>query len=300
MRTNPTKRLNGLAQQRENQLAVLDWTHQFGWLTVPDYVALIWPTAKRGIEMAVRTCQALIDQRMLIAAPSAAAQQGKQTDLTDLRQCAFVLDRKGANELRRERKHKNVTSGLSLLCDSSHHKHRSLSNRYVIHSLHEGFEAFTEREVQVGWIIESNVNGKVPDALVYKPSIDGLAGHVKWVEVEQSWKKSSNYKTLLKFVVDFFAIRDCITLTRGLPMTKFVLVCNERHHIKRFVKAITQRWIALELNPQYLDTRVFVAHEQSKHGNWEEKSVMSVYQGDPKTFGADPWLLQHHMPEQHA
>lgn len=300
MRANPTKRLNGLAQQRENQLAVLDWTHKFGWLTVPDYVALIWPTAKRGSEMAVRTCQALIDQRMLIAAPSAAAQQARQTDSTDLRQCAFVLDRKGASELRRALNPKNLTSGLRLLCAPSHHKHRSLSNRYVIHSLHEGFKAFTEREVQVGWIIKCFVNGKVPDALVYKPSIDGLAGYVKWVEVEQSWKKSSNYETLLKFVEYFFAIRDCITLTLGLPMTKFVLACNERHHIKRFVKAITARWIAMKLNPQYLDTRVFVAHEESDHGNWEEKSVMSVYQGDPKTFGADPWLIQTHVSDQYV
>ena len=175
-------RIDGKLQQSRNQYAILYWIHRFGWLTSAEVALLVWPQAKRSLDMANRTLNQLVERDELSSRP---LPKSDVAEVNARSQVAYALSVKGAKRLRNECDKTKAAANGAMLDNLAHHQHRILSNRFVIWAISRGYSAYTEREVGKGWIIDTDVDGKVADALIFKCEDDERNGFIHWVEVEQ-------------------------------------------------------------------------------------------------------------------
>lgn len=170
------KRITG----ERNALAVLHFLHRFGWLTTRMVSTLVWADASQGESMARRALKRLVDDQFVLRrrVPDGAAE-------------VYTLAAAGAKRLRDELGIE-AQSGKTLKLANA--VHRACSNWYLILKLAEGFEVWTEHEIQTGRAPWGIVDGKAADGAVETDC--GLV----WVEVENAWKNRARREAIAKHV----------------------------------------------------------------------------------------------------
>lgn len=170
------KRITG----ERNALAILHFLHRFGWLTSRMVSSLCWPNASQADSMARRALKRLLDDQFLLRrrVPDGAAE-------------VYTLAAAGAKRLR-DVLGIEAQSGKTLKLANA--IHRACSNWYLIHKLAEGFEVWTEHEIQTGRAPWGIVDGKAADGIVETDC--GLV----WVEVENAWKNRARREAIVQHV----------------------------------------------------------------------------------------------------
>ena len=217
MTTENAKKPNGQIIAAENELFILGYLHQFGWLRTRDLASLGWPGAastESAISMAQRTLKRLKDSRQVLhkLAPDGAT--------------VYALALSGAKRLNEEWG-TEAHSGKDLLRELGNYEHRCAANQFAINRiLTSDQKVWTEREIQSGQAPIRTVIHKVPDGLVDITEEINREFHfaLAWVEIERGYKNNRDFNKMMHFAFDVLGFLD----STGRPSSKMyeVLITN--------------------------------------------------------------------------
>ncbi len=223
---------SGLAIATDNEISVLRYLHQYGWLRSKDLASLCWQKHDRrfsnsepefirpiyttsGLRMAQITLRRLKIKKYVLTA------------YAPDNSIIYALSQKGVNRL--NTLGIDSVSGKDLLRQYSfeQYRHRIISNELSIAGQLQGFKVYAERQIaQNKWLFNyKGLNGKKPDCLILNRD------YCWWIEVERSKKNQKDYLALIKWLDEVHKSskrpHEKPVLTRNLALFKVVFVCSE-------------------------------------------------------------------------
>lgn len=177
------KRITG----EQNANAILSFLNRFGWLTTRMTAELVWPDKSQSLAMAKRTLKRLREKKLVLL-----------RETPDGSEC-YTLSAQGARQLETEL---GVAAESGQTLSLGNALHRSAANWYLIKKIQQGFQVWTEYEIQTGRAAVCGYHGKVPDGLVVTDF--GLV----WVEVENSWKNREERQRIVRFCEQYLGNLD--------------------------------------------------------------------------------------------
>lgn len=233
-----TAHINGQILAAKNEIAVVRALQRFGWLRTRDIAVLVWrlwgkpssgsqpslsPPEATGseIRMAQKTLARLRKKKFIL---SSIAPNGSNV---------HALAQRGADVLRVAGIEAGSGKDLIREFQSAFFLHRCIANEIAISAITEGFKAATEREIAQGrWLLGTKgagTVGKRPDVLIRSKT------EAWWVEVERSRKNHTDYKKLLAFLGEIFAVYvpgKRVLLSDGVALAKVIFICTPAFETK--------------------------------------------------------------------
>ncbi|TCV81256.1 hypothetical protein EDC63_1244 [Sulfurirhabdus autotrophica] len=187
----PEKKAPSKEIARDREIEILRYLHVFGYLTAQQIAALVYSHASQKDRLARRTLQRMEGANLIIRKSGGFNAPDHHT-LSEPGAC-LLSSLTGLN----------ASSGKDLVREIS--KHRDAANWAGIKLLQEGYNIWTERDIQsVGESARNpmrspikNVGGKVPDLL----AVDSNR-LVTWVEVEASVRGGRDLKKLANWLIN--------------------------------------------------------------------------------------------------
>lgn len=240
--------IDGQVLAAKNELSVLRALQRFGWLRTRDVAVLVWrlwekpslgsqpslspPVATSSeIRMAQKTLARLRKKKFIL---SSMAPNGSNV---------HALAQRGADVLREAGIEAGSGKDLIREFQSAFFLHRCIANEIAISAITEGLKAATEREIAQGrWLLGAKGAGKVgkrPDVLIRSKN------DAWWVEVERSRKNHSDYKKLLSFLGEIFAVYvpgKKVLVSEGVALAKVIFICTSAFEVKLRTDLLSAGW----------------------------------------------------------
>lgn len=205
----------------DRSIYTLYWLHRFRWLTSNQLARLIWPEeAKQAQRMAQRVLRTQIDAGEVLARrlPNGGV--------------AYVLGERGAQRLAncgvdvRLRGERDARLGAPY--------HRALANEIAIHGIQQGWQVYTENEIQRGEGPLRSLKAHIPD-LLFEQSDDYPS--LSWCEVENAAKSPRKLMSLMELAEELVGSKD------GYPVgdvyiDHFVFVAPHEAAVKSVIRAM--------------------------------------------------------------
>ena len=223
-------KLDGCIIASQNDDAVLNALHRFGFLRTRDLAAFIWGNPKKKKRNGFEPTPLILPESAIRMAQITLARLRRSHRVNRIMapdgSWLYGLAEAAARQLRIAGLPAKSSNDILKRVSLSHYHHRRLANEITILATLQGFNAFTEIEILSGkWFGGlTGINSKKPDAVIIDDKF------IIWVEVERSRRNAKDYTKLITWLTSSWTTLNGYRnapLKDDYELLRVLLVCDK-------------------------------------------------------------------------